>query len=165
MKKVSITGESLIDITAAYIKINEGFSSMYYIDTTGNKTIGYGFNLAIYPSLSEPLNIEKANILLNKSIEKNIQYACQIFDDPYHVNFFDNLEYNIQSVILDMIYNLGISGFRDFNNFIYYIRNNNDSFISAAIDLEHTLWYEQVGLRGKRAAFNLFHPSSSEIYI
>ena len=165
MKKVSITGESLIDIAAAYTKINEGFSSTYYIDTTGNKTIGYGFNLAIYPSLSEPLSIEDADNLLKSIINENILYAKDIFDDPYHVNFFGNLEYNIQAVILDMIYNLGFKQFRDFINFIYYIRNDIDNYMSAGIDLEHTLWYEQVGIRGKRAVFNLFHPSWAEIYI
>ena len=165
MKTVSITGENIVDISAGYIKINEGFSSTYYIDTTGNKTIGYGFNLAIYPALSEPLSIENADILLKSIISDNILYAKDIFDDSYHVNFFESLKLNIQTVILDMLYNLGFNQFKEFINFIYYIRNDRNNFVSAAIDLEHTLWYEQVGLRGKRAVFNLFHPSSSEIYI
>ena len=165
MKIISITGESIVDISAEYIKINEGFSSISYIDTTGNKTIGYGFNLAIYHNLPEPLSIKNADILLKSIIFHNILYAKDIFNDPYHVNFFESLKLNIQAVILDMLYNLGFEQFKEFINFIYYIRNERDNFVMAGIDLEHTLWYEQVGLRGKRAVFNLFHPSSSDIYI
>ena len=148
-----------------YVKTNEGFSSTFYTDSTGNKTIGYGFNLADFPNLSEPINLLYADNLLLSILTNNLIYVEDIYDNRVgyqNINIFDTLPINIRIVLQDMAYNLGIMQLKTFYNFNYYVKNND--FRNAALDLEHTLWYEQVGKRGKRACFNLFNPGS-ELYI
>ena len=149
-----------------YVETNEGFSSTFYMDSMGNKTIGYGFNVEDdFSNLTEPMSIEFAGYLLLFILNDNLIHVKDIYDNQVgyqNINIFDNLPVNIRIVLQDMAYNLGTTQLKTFYNFNYYVKNND--FRNAALDLEHTLWYEQVGIRGKRACFNLFNPGD-KLYI
>ena len=162
-----VTIENVQEGAFLYISTNEGFREYFYNDSLGNKTIGYGFNADVYTDLTEPISKSEADNLLRRIILKERSfYLPEIYNYDVGVDYvqiISNLPKNIEIVLLDLCYNLGIEQLKQFFVFNNYIRDK--KFSSAALDLEHTLWFEEVGIRGKRAVFNLFNPSEDKLYI
>ena len=129
------------------IKNAEGFRSIPYIDTTGNKTIGYGFNL------SNPYFNDIGSTITETEADTVLTNYLNLFVYPYVSIPNSSLNDNQFAVIADMIYNLGIAGFNTFTTFIGYL--NSGDINSAAGDLVGTEWFTQVGLRGIRDVMNL----------
>ena len=134
---------------------HEGDKLCVYVDTTGHKTIGIGYNLDqngarqmiesvganfddIY-SGKKCLTQSQVNVIFSKTIGSSISGARSA------VSSFDSLCCGVQNVMVDMTFNLGVSGFRSFGTFISDI--NNKEWASAAADMKGTLWCRQVGSR------------------
>ena len=141
-----------LELSAALLIIkNEGYRSMPYADTTGNKTIGYGFNMAdllgtwntMKKTIAWEILFSKISILKGK-LEEKIPF------------FSENCNYclSAQIVLIDMAYNLGIYGLMAFNTFLGYIKQGD---IASAIDdlKNNTEWYKQVPDRANRDIANL----------
>lgn len=115
------------------IKRHEGFKSNLYLDS-GHYAIGYGFNLAhgITEAEAELLLIHRLSILH----ERLKQF-----------NWFNKLSYNRKLVIVNMSYQLGISGLLDFKHMIWRLKHN--YFNGAANAMIESRWYQQSGDRAR----------------
>ena len=88
------------------LKKHEGFSNKVYKCTENFLTIGYGRNLE-----TNGITREEAEYLLKNDLKK-------IIKSLEHQDFFQNLNKNRKSVIVNMCYNLGLSGFSKFKKMI-----------------------------------------------
>ena len=115
------------------IKRHEGFRGMPYKDTLGNWTIGYGTRL--------PISEEEAELLLRHRLGN---MAAEL---RTKVQFFDDLPETIQTVLLDMLYNLGINRLMTFNRMWEAVEKRD--WQKMAEEMKDSLWYQQVGDRSK----------------
>ena len=163
--KIQKSEHSVFSDAKTLIKNAEGFSSLIYIDTLGNDTIGYGFDLAdliskgFLPSNTRTITPADADLILDKIINT-------IFYQIYQIDMLDNIKacYNkqygtVQAVFIDMIYNLGFKGFSEFVVFLSYM--NDLKYNEAVIDLTNSLWYSQVKQRAIRNCFIILNHSDS----
>jgi len=140
------------------IKDAEGFRSNVYTDTTGNQTIGYGFNLnnPYFSNISNSLNIKQADTILR-------EYCSQNIFTNININNYSTSKDNVFAVIADMMYNLGTSGYESFTTFNGFLQSG--FYRSAVADLVNTEWFGQVGLRSIRDAFNLLVHNNNFLYL
>ena len=152
MDKYEITNydESL----SLYVKTNEGFRAEPYYDTTGHRTIGYGFNMDIILNLPVPISEEQADNVLSELLT---ELESKI-DDKY-----GDIPYSVKIVLTDMAYNMGFDELMEFYTFNGYIYSG--EYQAAANDLTGTLWYKQVGIRGARAQTNINNATNSYLMI
>ena len=115
------------------IKQNEGFRGMPYKDTLGYPTIGYGTKL--------PIDEEEAEMLLKKRLN-DVRLELRS-----RVDFFDNLPETIQTVLLDMAYNMGVPRLFTFKRMWEAVRDRN--WGKMADEMVDSLWYSQVGKRSE----------------
>ena len=116
------------------LKKHEGLRLYPYRCTAGKLTIGVGRNLD-----DKGISEEEANELLQDDI-----YDVEIQLDEQLPWWRDKPE-NVQLVLADMCFNLGINGLLTFDKFLHAIRLN---FIETAqIEMMDSLWATQVGTR------------------
>lgn len=121
------------------IKIDEGFRGKPYLDTVGKATIGYGRNLD-----DNPLTKEEAEYLLKNDLKKVAQECCLL---PY----FSELSSSRRAVILNMVYNLGMTRFKKFKETNKALSAKN--YLLASIEMLDSKWArEDVGDRAVRLA-------------
>lgn len=121
------------------LKRHEGFRSRPYRDSVGVNSIGFGRNLdhvGISESEAEMLLTHDVNIAIN---ELN-----------HNFSFFTSLNSARQDVLINMVFNLGITRFKTFRKAIGYIEKGH--FTLAAIEMLDSLWAEQVGFRALELA-------------
>lgn len=116
------------------IKKHEGFSSTVYKCSADKLTIGYGRNIE-----DRGITKAEAEYLLANDIEIATEEAEQFFD-------MCKLNEARKSVIINMLFNLGMSRFATFKKFISAI--NEGQFTRAAHEMVQSRWYRQVGRRG-----------------
>lgn len=141
MPKMS-TGQELFLKTISHVKANEGFSSKPYRDPSGKGwAIGYGH------SLSELLPVfiseEGAEQLLEEDLDVAYKHALEY-------PFFAEVNENCQVVILDMIYNLGPTGFSNFKKMLGYM--NQGHYPLAAMEIVDSDYATQVPRRAVKNA-------------
>eukprot|EP00500_Bicosoecida_sp_ms1_P001776 CAMPEP_0203815028 /NCGR_PEP_ID=MMETSP0115-20131106/7445_1 /ASSEMBLY_ACC=CAM_ASM_000227 /TAXON_ID=33651 /ORGANISM="Bicosoecid sp, Strain ms1" /LENGTH=367 /DNA_ID=CAMNT_0050723917 /DNA_START=75 /DNA_END=1175 /DNA_ORIENTATION=- len=138
------------------IKQAEGYRSCEYMDTTGHRTICYGFNLDAWGASSKVaavggdfqkvynggcLSQSQCDSLLAGAVSSAASAARGIFGSQCSC---------IEAVLTDMTYNLGSAGISSFTTFISLIKQGKWS--AAASDARGTLWCSQVGSRCSRDA-------------
>tara|TARA_X000000368_G_C23051870_1_gene721827 strand:- start:2562 stop:2993 length:432 start_codon:yes stop_codon:yes gene_type:complete len=124
------------------IKLNEGFSPKPYKDQLGYLTIGYGH--LILPN--------EINLLEKKTDKKKLE---KIFEDDFHIalNNFKNIIRPITSnrkeaeLLIEMIFQLGISGVLSFKKLLQNIRSGNKHLV--CFEMMDSLWYKQTPNRVK----------------
>jgi GH24 family phage-related lysozyme (muramidase) len=126
----------MIDSGPELTKNHEGYVEGIYLDSLGYPTMGYGTLLCKqkFVTVKEYL----ANCFMDKYREAEEAYA-QIGLDLDDVR---------RSAVVDLIYNLGPAGFSKFKDTIAMLKMRD--FGAAAICLEQSRWYKQVGRRGPR---------------
>jgi lysozyme len=133
----------------------EGFRQCTYTDTTGHKTICYGFNLDAGGARAKVeavggnwdsvynhggcLTTSQCAILLNNEVRSAAAAELGIFGSQCAC---------IDAVLTDMTYNLGAAGMASFTTFIGLIKQHKWS--AAASDLKGTAWCGQVKSRCTR---------------
>lgn len=148
----------IANLARQHIAANEGLRFRVYKDTKGLPTIGYGFNLTTssargickqvgidYDNLmAGAINLTQAqaNSIFEFQLEEVAVEAAQTFPD------LTSYPQNVVIVICDLIFNLGHAGFLAFHHFIADIKARR--FALAANDLQHSLWFTQVGKRGPK---------------
>lgn len=134
---------------AQKIKKNEGFSSKVYEDTLGYKTIGYGFllssltsdELALNDNKIEPMNREAANEILELKLRKLENEVFAVFE------WLKDKPQNVQEVIIEMCYQMGVNSIKKFATTLHYIRN--DEYDRAITSGMKSLWAKQTPNRAK----------------
>ena len=119
------------------LKLHEGVRKFPYKDTAGKLTIGVGRNLE-----DRGLRPTEIEFLLQNDIEEATDAARR------SVKNFTQLNYVRQKVIVDMIFNMGETKFREFKATIRSIEEGN--FSLAAYQMKQSRWYGQVGGRSAR---------------
>jgi lysozyme len=145
-----------------YIKHWEGFRSKFYKCPAGKKTIGYGRNVDDFPLTSDEYRLLFPGLTISESVreistkgitelqaEKLLSAQAQNLVMVALRNFlwFGKLSEGRQIVILDMIYNLGLPGFRKFKRLIEEIGSGN--YEKAGREIENSRYYTQTGNRAK----------------
>ena len=118
------------------IKSHEGFKSTVYQCTEGYDTIGYGFaikDLELTEEIAE-------DILIGKLSKLRLR-LCKTFDW-----FLDTPEV-VQEVIMNMCYQMGLSGFSKFKKTIYYLET--EQYEEAADEMLDSLWHKQTPARSQ----------------
>ena len=118
------------------IKKHEGFRSSVYQCTEGYDTIGYGFevkDLEIYEEIAEEILIQKIAELESK-ISKKFEW--------YHT-----APQEAKEVVINMCYQLGLSGFSKFKKTIYLLET--EQYEEASVEMLDSLWAKQTPRRAK----------------
>jgi len=114
---------------------HEGWKNKPYVDTVGKVTIGVGFNLTDVGLYDDEINF---------ILDNRIRLATK---DAETLTCYGSADPVIKDILVELTFNLGIEKLRKFNVFLSFI--DAGLFHAAADDLETTLWYKQVGNRGK----------------
>jgi len=125
------------DIALPRIKQAEGYRTRPYTDSVGVLTIGYG--CALDTGWPEPFAAAVAKLQV-----EGAELECQSFD------FWRDLDPMRQSVVLEMVFNLGMSKFQQFHHVIDAIKKKD--YATAAKEMLNSLWAKQVKGRAVRLA-------------
>ena len=127
----------MIDSGEALTKDNEGYEEGLYVDSQGYVTTGYGNCL--------DCDLKVNSLKEWHELKFNNAYTEAEAD-------YDNLKLDLDPVrkaaIVDMLYNMGSTKFSRFHDTLMGLRMKD--WNATAVALEHSLWYKQVGRRGKR---------------
>jgi len=119
---------------------HEGFRQFPYVCTAGRLTIGIGRNIQ-----DRGLSLDEAMYLLNNDIKQCEQELTQYLPE------YANLCEMRKIVLIDMCFNLGISGLMQFRDMIAAIRVAD--YETAAKAMRDSKWAEQVGNRAHELAY------------
>tara|TARA_R100001198_G_C5175831_1_gene174621 strand:- start:123 stop:527 length:405 start_codon:yes stop_codon:yes gene_type:complete len=119
------------------IKESEGFRSRVYKCTEGYDTIGYGFAV-------KDLVMDKdiADMILERKVAELRLRVEQKFP------FIDSMPEAVQDVMIEMCFQLGVSGFSKFKKTIQYLMTK--QFEEAAVEMLDSKWYKQTPNRAKK---------------
>ena len=117
------------------LKVNEGFRSKVYKCTAGVDTFGHG--------LTWITEEESANILANRVSELHLEIG-QKFD------WYDSMPAEVQGVIIEMCYQLGITGFSKFKKAIAHMKES--EWRLASKEMLDSLWARQTPNRANQLA-------------
>lgn len=125
-----------INKTANLLKKHEGLKLTPYRCTAGKLTIGYGRNLE-----DNGITKEEAEQLLFNDISE----LHEILTIELGYELYGKLNDDRRSVLINMAFNLGLSGLMKFRRMLEAIRIND--FNLAAKEMLNSRWSEQVGNR------------------
>lgn len=120
-----------------YIKSNEGLRLKPYKCSSGKLTIGYGRNLE-----NNGITKEEAEILLYNDIKRIHEFFNK------YLTYYPSLPDEYKTVILDMAYNMGISGLMGFKNMLYEMQQRNKEGIIK--EIRDSKYYKQLQSRAER---------------
>ena len=124
---------------AEQLKVHEGLRLKPYKDTVGKWTIGIGRNLE-----DKGITEQEALFMLNNDVD--------YFYDKIkkEINWFWALDDVRQNVLVNMAFNLGVSGLLTFKNTLRLISFNR--YEEAAEEMLNSKWANQVGYRAEELA-------------
>ena len=125
---------SFYDQLTEQLKKHEGVRLYPYEDTTGHWTIGIGHNLT-----DKGITLEESECLLREDID---DVELQLDKE---LSWWRRKPENVQLVLADMCFNLGISGLLTFDKFLHAIKCN--AWETAQMEMLDSLWAKQVGTR------------------
>jgi lysozyme len=126
---------------------DEGIKYEIYLDHLGYPTVGIGHLIKKDdPEYGKPIGTkvtsERVGELFIADAESAIKDCKKLF------NNFDTIPEDIQHVLVNMMFNLGLSRFSKFKNFKAAIDVRN--WKKASVEGRDSLWYRQVPNRAKR---------------
>ncbi|TDX48324.1 lysozyme [Orenia marismortui] len=116
--------------------MHEGLEFKPYKCPAGKTTIGVGRNLE-----DRGITKEEAIYLLQNDIKS-------ILNSLVEYDWFVNLDNVRKKVIIDMAFNMGVTGLLSFQNMIQAIREQD--YQKAGEEMKNSRWYHQVNSRAKR---------------
>jgi lysozyme len=136
------------------LKRHEGFRSKVYKCTAGCNTIGYGYNLDANPLKLSNYEIHGFNI--NGIDERIAEWLLMRMVEKCHtdliesITWFETLNEVRQCVLINMAFNLGISGLLQFKNTLEMVRAGD--YVLAANAMLKSKWATQVHSRATELA-------------
>ncbi|ADD67910.1 glycoside hydrolase family 24 [Denitrovibrio acetiphilus DSM 12809] len=129
------------------IKVYEGYSEKPYVCPAGKWTIGYGYNYEdrgfrtdeITEILRNGFSVGLAEKLLIRDVQECIRALGNIYP------FFKKLDEVRHAVLADMVYQLGMNGFKEFRKMLYAVQQGD--YGRASEEMRDSLWYGQSGRR------------------
>ena len=118
------------------IKHHEGFRSRVYKCTEGYDTIGYGFAIK-----DLDLDEDLAEEILLRKLEKLIERVRNQFD------WLDEVPHEVQGVIIEMAYQMGLSNVKRFKLTLKHMQNQDWEL--AADEMLDSKWARQTPNRAK----------------
>ena len=118
------------------VKEHEGFRSKVYKCTEGFDTIGYGFaikDLVLSEEISEKILVETLEALIKRVKDK--------------FSWLENAPQEVEDVLVEMSYQMGVSGVSKFKNALKYMEHNN--WTRAAEEMLDSKWHRQTPNRAK----------------
>ena len=112
------------------IKKNEGYVKMVYKDSLGIDTIGYGFaikDLELDEDICDDILLRKL-----KDLEKQVNRKF---------GWFKYMPPNIKDVVMEMSYQLGVTGFSKFKKTIAFLQDK--QWQEASVEMLDSLWAKQ----------------------
>jgi lysozyme len=110
---------------------HEGKKRRAYLDTEGNWTVGVGRNLE-----GVDFSEDEIQLMLNNDM-KRVLYACW-----HEFPWFADLNEDRQNVVANMVFNLGLEGFKKFKKMIAAIQK--EDYVEAACQMVDSKWATQV---------------------
>jgi len=126
-----------IDALKKQLVLHEGMKLTPYRCTADKLTIGVGRNLD-----DMGITEKEAEFMLDTDILR----CCDDLDR--NISWWRDLSETRQRVLVDMVFNLGISRFMKFQNMIDALANGN--YAGAAAEMLDSRWADQVGQRAQR---------------
>ena len=124
------------------IKKNEGYVKMVYKDSLGIDTIGYGFaikDLELDEDICDEILLRKL-----KDLEKQVNRKF---------GWFKYMPPNIKDVVMEMSYQLGVTGFSKFKKTIRLLKTH--KFKEASIEMLDSKWALQTPNRAEELSLIL----------
>ncbi len=118
------------------VKRHEGYSKHVYTDTLGYETIGYGFAIK-----DLELDEDIAGIILERKMAELLNRIMNKFP------WIAKQPAVVQEVVMDICYNIGVTGFSKFVKTIDYIKSSD--YIMAGEELLNSKYAKQVLSRAK----------------
>jgi lysozyme len=119
------------------VKMHEGLRLELYKCPASRWTIGYGRNVQ-----DVGITEQEATYLLENDLAK-FERLCEM-----EFYFWDVLDVVRQSVLVDMAFNMGMGGLRQFKNFLMAVENK--EWEQAGVHMLDSKWARQVHGRAKR---------------
>ncbi len=135
-----------MDITRVkqQLRLDEGVRLRVYKDSVGLPTVGVGH--LVLPvdrlSLGDVITQARCEVLFSSDLARTI-HACET-----KLEGWADFPGEIQEVLANMAFNLGIAGLLKFVTTLRHLRNKD--YVQAAEALIRSKWYTQVGNRSKR---------------
>ena len=118
------------------IKKHEGYVGVVYKDSLGIDTIGYGFAIK-----DLELDRDICDIILERKIHQLEDMVVLKFD------WYVDMPEEIKNVVMEMCYQIGVTGFSKFRKTIRYLMNK--QWQEASIEMLDSLWARQTPNRAK----------------
>jgi|ERR1017187_1274141 lysozyme len=115
------------------IKVHEGTNRFVYLDSKGFQTIGIG--RCIDKRCDNGLSDDEINYLLTNDIKKCIDHLKD-------KTFFINQDEIRKEVLIELVFNMGLSHLEEFKNFLNAFENKH--YNVAVIELSISLWAKEV---------------------
>lgn len=117
---------------------DEGLRLKPYLCTAGKVTIGVGRNLE-----DRGISKDEAILMLRNDIA-SVRAECE------QLSWFDGLNQPRKDAVINMVFNLGLTRFKEFKNTIAHLERG--EFTAASGEMLRSKWAAQVGDRAKRLA-------------
>jgi GH24 family phage-related lysozyme (muramidase) len=135
--------------------IDEGVRYRIYFDTKGRPTMGIGH--LITKKDPEYCHAQELSLKRVSKVEISKERADELFKQDLEICIdnckkaflnFDKMKEELQLIIANMMFNLGITKFKKFENLIAAINKKNYS--KAADEMKDSLWYKETKGRAAR---------------
>ena len=129
------------------IKENEGFRSYIYKDTLGFDTIGYGFKVSSLTNEEIELNGGSIEPMSEKVAGKILERKVKILSRKVFaaLPWLEGKPQNVQDMIIEMAYQLGLDGMLNFKNTLNFIKEG--ELAKASENMRKSRWYFQTPKR------------------
>lgn len=138
-----------MDKLVEQLKRHEGYRKRVYLCSAGKETIGYGYNLQANPlHLS---SIEIAQYYKNGMIEVEAERLLKLMITQCRhqlevtLPFFSKLDTPRQDVLINMAFNMGISGLLNFKKTLLLIESGD--YAKSSVEMLASKWSKDVGNR------------------
>mgnify|MGYP003141461774 FL=1 len=120
---------------------HEGFRKKIYADSLGKKTIGFGHLITENDNFEEGIEYKKSDLLdlFYKDLEKAREGANQL------VGHITELHIEAKNVIIEMVFQLGTQGTRNFKKMILALEEKD--YFEAHVQMLDSRWAKQTPAR------------------